>query len=103
MRKKDNRAIIIAIAAIVVIAAFGIASAQNDFRNDMGSMMSGDMTSGMMNAQGMMPMMNSMGMMNGDFVHSKDDIEWMREEMKEHMGMTDEEFNEMASHCPMMG
>ncbi|MDI6721675.1 MAG: hypothetical protein QMD85_04755 [Candidatus Aenigmarchaeota archaeon] len=46
----------------------------------------------------MMGMMNGAGMMNGDFAHDPDT---MRDEMKEH-GMTDEEFDEMAEHCPMM-
>lgn len=46
-------------------------------------------------------MMQMMGMHNG-LVHDSDEIEWMREEMKEH-GFTEEEFNDMAEHCPMMG
>ncbi len=56
---------------------------------------------------GMMGMMRGMGMMNGmmgtdGFVHSEDDIQWMKEEMKERMNFTDDEFDEMAEHCPMM-
>ena len=54
------------------------------------------------NGFGMGGMMNMMEMMGGDFAHDQDDIEWMREEMKEHMNFTDEEFDEMAEHCPMM-
>jgi len=82
---------VIAIAAIAVLS-IGIASAHsNSNQNTM-----------MNNSFGMGSMMNMMGMMGDDFAHDQEDIEWMREEMKEHMNFTDEEFDEMAEHCPMM-
>lgn len=50
---------------------------------------------GMMQGRGMMGMPLSA-------MHDSDDIAWMKEEMKEHMGLTDEEIEEMTDHCPMM-
>src|SRR3989338_6521335 len=100
-RNNDTKIVIGVIATLALVAAIGIASAQNNFSNGMMGGNSG-MMGGMMQDSDMMSMMNSMHGMNGS-VHDSDDIEWMRQEMKEHMNMTDEEFNEMASHCPMMG
>lgn len=54
------------------------------------------------NGFGMGSMMGMMNMMQGNFVHDQDDIDWMRKVMREHMNFTDEEFDEMAGHCPMM-
>lgn len=34
--------------------------------------------------------------------HATNDIDWMKDEMKEHMNLTDEEVDEMTEHCPMM-
>ncbi len=95
MKNKDNTSVIIGIALIAAIAVIGIASAST-FRNTNNDMMGSNMM-----GSGMASMMSSMGM--SDFKHDVDDIEFMRKEMKEHMNMTNEEFNEMASHCPMMG
>ena len=83
--------------AVIVIAAIatlsiGLASAHSN--NNQNTMMD--------NIFGMGSMMNMMEMMSGDFVHDQDDIDWMRKEMKEHMNFTDEEFDEMVEHCPMM-
>jgi len=86
------------LAAAVGILAVSIAGAHS---NGNQNTMMDDGNSGMMGMMGGMGMMN--GMMSTDgFVHNEDDIDWMREEMKEHMNFTDEEFNEMAEHCPMM-
>ena len=86
--------------AVIVIAAIatlsiGLASAHSN--NNQNTMMDNSFGMG-----SMMSMMNMMGMMSGDFVHDQDDIDWMRKEMKEHMNFTDEEFDEMVEHCPMM-
>lgn len=82
----------LAVLAIAAIAALsiGIASAHTNSRNQMGSI---DDDFGMMGMG---------GMMGGNVVRDQDDIDWMREEMKEHMNFTNEEFDEMAEHCPMM-
>ena len=95
MKKKSGKMALISIAvtmAMIAAVAIGTASAQSNSRSSMMSMMGGmgNMMSGMS------------GMHNDGFVHSQDDINWMKEEMKEH-GMTDEEFADMAAHCPMMG
>ena len=83
--------VVIAIAAIAALS-IGLASAHsNSNQNIM-----------MDNSFGMGSMMNMMGMMGGNFIHDQDDIDWMRKEMKEHMNFTDEEFDEMVEHCPMM-
>ena len=89
----ENTYLLAAIAVIAVsVLAIGIASAHsNSNRNTM-----------MDNSFGTGSMMNMMGMMNSNSGHNQEDIEWMREEMKEHMDFTDEEFGEMAEHCPMM-
>ena len=81
----------IAIAAIAALS-IGLASAHSN--NNQNTMMD--------NSFGMGSMMNMMGMMGGNFIHVQDDIDWMRKEMKEHMNFTDEEFDEMVEHCPMM-
>ena len=89
----ENTYLLAAIAVIAVsVLAIGIASAHsNSNRNTM-----------MDNSFGTGSMMNMMGMMNSNSGHNQEDIEWMREEMKEHMDFTDEELDEMAEHCPMM-
>ncbi|MBI4174633.1 MAG: hypothetical protein HY517_03235 [Candidatus Aenigmarchaeota archaeon] len=85
----ENKHLLAAVIAIAVAAfAVSVASAHN----------TNDNTG---NGFGMGGMMNMMGMMGG-FAHDQNDINWMREEMKEHMNFTDEEFDEMAQHCPMM-
>ena len=92
MKKKSGKMALISIAvtmAMIAAVAIGTASAQSNSRSSMMSMMGGmgNMMSGMS------------GMHNDGFVHSKEDIEWM----KERMNLTDEEFADMAAHCPMMG
>ncbi|MBI4176598.1 MAG: hypothetical protein HY518_05310 [Candidatus Aenigmarchaeota archaeon] len=49
-------------------------------------------------------MMNGAGMMGAHMgqAHDRGDIEQMKQEMKEHMGLTDNEINDMTEHCPMM-
>ena len=76
----ENKYLLVAVIAVATaIFAVNVASAyNNDNKNTM------------------------MGMMSGDFAHDQGDIDWMREEMKEHMGFTDEEFDEMVERCPMM-
>ncbi|MBI5133442.1 MAG: hypothetical protein HZA83_01900 [Thaumarchaeota archaeon] len=51
---------------------------------------------------GMGGMMSMMQGISGNFVHDQNDIDWMKDEMKEHMNLTDEDVNEMTGHCPMM-
>lgn len=79
-------------AGLLAIAAFAVVSVAGAHSTDS----EGSGMGGMMRGMGMM------GMMNGNFVHDQDDIDWMKDEMKEHMNFTDEEFDEMAEHCPMM-
>jgi len=85
--------VVLVIAAIATLA-IGIASAHSNSRDQDWPTMG--------NGFGMGNMMEMMNMMGGNFVHDQDDIDWMRKEMKEHMNFTDEEFEEMAEHCPMM-
>ena len=79
---------VFAVAAIAVLS-ISVASAHSN-TEDQGWPMGSGFGGGMMR------------MMQDNFVHDEDDIDWMREEMKEHMNFTDEEFDEMAEHCPMM-
>ncbi len=93
----ENKYILaLAVLAVATLAALsiGIAGAHDNSVNQRGTMIDDDF--------GMMGMDSMMGMMSGNFVHDQDDIDWMREEMKVHMNFTDEEFDEMAEHCPMM-
>ena len=90
MKNKYLLAVIVVIA--VSVLAIGIASAHRySNRNPM-----------MDKSFGTGSMMNMMGMMNSNSGHNQEDIEWMRQEMREHMNFTDEEFSEMVEHCPMM-
>ncbi len=84
MRKRNNYSVTVALIAIAAagILSIGVTGANLD---------------NMMGGNGMMS-----GMMNG-FVHEQGDVDWMRDMMKNDMGFTDEEFDEMAWHCPMMG
>ena len=87
MKNKYLLAVIVVIA--VSVLAIGIASAHSS--SNQNTMMGSSFGMGGM-----------MGMMNSNSGYNQEDIEWMREEMKEHMDFTDEEFGEMAEHCPMM-
>lgn len=86
---KDEYLLIALAVASVSVFAIGIAGAHI---NNQGTPMMG-------NGFGMDSMM---GMMQGNFVHDEDDIQWMKKMMKDYMNFTDEEFDEMAEHCPMM-
>lgn len=84
MESKYLLAATIAIATVSIFA-IGIANAHgtNDYTGMMGNGFGG-------------------GMMGGNFVHDQDNVDWMKDEMKEHMNLTNEEVNEMTEHCPMM-
>ena len=87
----ENKYLLVAVIAIAVAAfAVSVASADSNTEDQGWPMMGNGFGDGMM------------GMMGDNFAHDQDDIDWMREEMKEHMNFTDEEFDEMAGHCPMM-
>ena len=99
--KKQNNAntitIVAAIAAIAVVAVVAYAIGQSNGAYGYG-MMNRQYASGMMGS-GMMSGKNSM--MNSG-MHDADDIEWMRNEMKEYMNFSDEQINSMIESCPMM-
>ena len=92
----ENKYILAALTAIALGAlTIGAASAHSNNRNQKGAMMGDDNV-------GMSGMMGMMSMMQGNFVHDKADIDWMKKEMKEHVNLTDEEVDEMSEQCPMM-
>ncbi|HLD49420.1 MAG TPA: hypothetical protein VJB11_03575 [archaeon] len=115
MARKQNNAnimtVLAVIAAIAVVAVVAYAIGQNSYQQNYGMMQSygraNMMGSGMMSGNMMQGMMGS-GMMNGrnsmmnSGMHGADDIEWMRNEMKEYMNLSDEQINNMIESCPMM-
>lgn len=89
----ENKYLLVALLAVPVVFAINVASAHSiDGYNNSG------------NGFSMSGMGGMMGMMQGTngFVHDKDDIGWMKNEMKEHMNLTNEEVDEITGHCPMI-
>lgn len=95
---KNKHALVALAVAAISIFVIGAAEAQSN--DGYGPMMGGGygMTGDSGNFAGG-GMMGGMGnIMQGNFVHDEDDTQWMRK----YMNLTDEDFDEMAEHCPMM-
>ena len=106
-RKKDNAntiTIVAAIAAIAVVAVVAYAIGQNSYQQNYGMMQSYGRANMMDGGNAMMGsgMMSGKNSMMNSGMHDADDIEWMRNEMKEQMDLSDEQINSMIKSCPMM-